>query len=248
MKRRALILAAGRGSRMGNSTDNSHKCLTILDGRTLLDWQLNSLRAAGLEDITVVRGYKSEMLVGDFSVVNNDRWAETNMVASLFCAPPFDGETIISYSDIVYKPQHVDALIKVNADMAITADKDWFSLWEERFENPEDDAETFVSDGTVLKEIGGKTQNVNEIQAQYMGLLKLSSSAWEKAFQIFKNYPPKKQDKTDMTSLLADILKNNIKISVVFVKGGWCEVDNYNDVVTYEKALKSNSKWHHDWM
>ena len=247
MKRRALVLAAGRGSRMGTATDNSHKCLTMLAGKTLLNWQLISLKIAGINEITVVRGYKAEMLSGKFSVINNERWAKTNMVVSLFCAPSFDGETIISYSDIVYKPEHVKALVNVNANVAITADTDWFRLWTERFEKPEEDAETFISKDGLLKEIGGKTKNTKEIQAQYMGLLKFSQSGWSQAFQLFKSYPPVKQDKTDITSLLADLLRNKINISVVLVNGGWCEVDNYNDVLIYEKALNKFPKWHHDW-
>lgn len=240
-------MAAGRGSRMGTATDNSHKCLTTLAGKTLLDWQIRSLQKAGISEITVVRGYKAEMLSGKFSTVKNDRWANTNMVASLFCAPSFDGETIISYSDIVYKPEHVKNLLNLNANIAITADTDWFRLWQERFENPEEDAETFVSKDGFLKEIGGKTKDMKEIQAQYMGLLKFSNEAWLKVFQIYKSYSDEKQDKIDMTTFLADLIKANFEISVAFINGGWCEVDNYNDVLTYEENLKNNTNWHHDW-
>jgi len=106
-KYKGLILAAGRGSRMGKSTERSHKCLTVLDGKTLLEWQLSALRSAGIEDITVVRGYRAEMLQGDFNTAENPRWAETNMVATFFCVPKFDTSTIVSYSDIVYSKKHI---------------------------------------------------------------------------------------------------------------------------------------------
>lgn len=248
MRTRALILAAGRGSRMGSATDHNPKCLTLLKEKSLLQWQLESLQKAGIADITVVRGYKSEMLSGDFSVVENSRWAQTNMVASLFCAPSFNGNTIMSYSDIVYHPDHIMALVN-NAevfDISITADVLWYKLWKQRFEKPLDDAETFKSEKGILTEIGNKTQNIENIEAQYMGLIKFTKNGWQKAFEVYKALSEERQDKMDMTSLLA-LMLHVTKISVITVKGKWCEVDNYNDVVIYETALEEPSQWSHNW-
>ena len=59
MKTKAIILAAGRGSRMGDATASKPKCLNVLNDKCLLDWQLLSLRDAGIEEVTVVRGYRS---------------------------------------------------------------------------------------------------------------------------------------------------------------------------------------------
>ena len=242
----AVILAAGRGSRMGKSTERSHKCLTILNNKTLLNWQQDALRDAGVSSITVIRGYRSEMLQGDFKTVENPRWAETNMVATLFCAPKFEQETVISYSDIVYPSKHVKDLMEKEGDVVISADKDWFSLWSSRFDNPLEDAETFQTDGDILKVIGEKNNKLINIEAQYMGLLKFSPKGWDIAYNLFKSLNKQQQDKLDMTSLLSLLLKK-IDIKVSFVNGAWCEVDSYEDVITYEKLLK-NKNWKHDWI
>ena len=61
---RALILAAGRGKRMNFLTEDKPKCLVMLKGRTLLDWQLKAIREAGIEKIAIVTGYKRELLQG----------------------------------------------------------------------------------------------------------------------------------------------------------------------------------------
>lgn len=244
---RAIILAAGRGSRMGEVTNFNHKSLTILNNRPLLHWQIDALNKAGISDLTVVAGYREELLQGAFTKVINSRWADTNMVASLFCVPGFDGENIISYADIVYKSNHITQLLQSNADITLTADIKWYDLWSKRFENPFDDAETFITDGNKLLAIGGKTTNYNEIQAQYMGLIKLNKSGWEKLYQLYNSLPMERKDKMDMTSLLSEALSNKIEISVVFVEGGWCEVDNYNDVLVYEKELQSKNVWTHNW-
>ena len=103
---RALILAAGRGSRMGALGDVRPKCLVELDGRPLLDRQLAALRAGGARDIGIVRGYRRDMLERPaLTCFDNDRWSETNMVMSLACAAEWlrAGPVIVSYGDIFYR-------------------------------------------------------------------------------------------------------------------------------------------------
>ena len=156
-KVRGLILAAGRGSRMGHATAEKPKCLTVLAGKTLLDWQKESLTKAGVEDIYIVKGYRPDMIESGGKEFINSIWSETNMVYSLFCASEFEGDSILSYSDITYHPSHVEKLIASEGDICITADLRWKELWSLRLENPLDDAETFKcnSEGNLI-EIGKK--------------------------------------------------------------------------------------------
>ncbi|MEZ5021705.1 MAG: gamma-glutamyl-gamma-aminobutyrate hydrolase family protein [Chitinophagales bacterium] len=247
MSNRGIILAAGRGSRMGNETAIKPKCLTQLAGKPLLNWQLDSLKSAGIKNITVVRGYRADMLTGDFEVANNDRWGETNMVASLFCAPAFNGSTIISYSDIVYDSEHIERLAAAPYDITITADKKWKSLWSLRFDNPLDDAESFIYEGDKLLEIGKKTDTFGKIKAQYMGLLKLSKKGWQQMYDLYRSLSEEKRDKIDMTSMLSALLERGVTINIVFIEGKWCEVDSYEDVLKYEKEMNTNNNWEHDW-
>jgi L-glutamine-phosphate cytidylyltransferase len=241
-----LILAAGRGSRMGSTTERSHKCLTKLEGQTLLNWQLQSLKKAGVNDITVVRGYRSEMLEGDFKTAENPRWSETNMVSTFFCAPRPERDLIVSYSDIVYSETHIKNLMDQDGDIVITADENWYELWSARFENPLEDAESFQTKDGVLQKIGGREVNVENIQAQYMGLLKFSPKGWNTAFEYFNSLEKTVQDEMDMTSFLSRLM-SYVKIHVVFVAGKWCEVDSNEDVKVYQNQLKNKSNWSHDW-
>ncbi len=75
---KAIILAAGRGSRMKSLTEERPKCLVELAGKALLDWQLEALREAGVSEIAIVTGYKRELLANRGLVeFYNPRWAET---------------------------------------------------------------------------------------------------------------------------------------------------------------------------
>lgn len=215
-------------------------------GKPLLEWQLAALRQAGIKDISVVRGYKAFLLKGDFRCIDNPRWAQTNMVSSLFCTPPFNGRTVISYSDIVYKPEYISLLMNSDENISIIADKKWHTLWLKRFESPLEDAESFRSQDGKLISIGGRSSHMEEIQAQYMGLLSLNSVGWETMYRKYCHYSPEEQDNKDMTSLFVDLLKDKVEIAVQFVEGGWYEVDNSNDVMIYENEINNGTSWLHD--
>ena len=84
---KALLLAAGRGSRLGRHTADQHKCLTRIGERSLIERQIETLRGAGIDEIVVATGYRAEMLEFEgIKYVHNPDWATTNMVETLFCA------------------------------------------------------------------------------------------------------------------------------------------------------------------
>jgi choline kinase len=246
MNKNAIILAAGRGSRMGKSTERTHKCLTKLIGKTLLEWQIQTLESVNINNIKLISGYKSELLSGNFSKIQNTNWSKTNMVYSLFCAPRINTDTLVCYSDIVYSKKHVIDLIESDGEIVITADKNWLELWSKRFNNPLDDAESFKTNNNRLIEIGKKQPKVENIEAQYMGLLKFSINGWDLAYKKYKSLDEDKQLNIDMTSFLS-LLINETTINVVFVEGKWCEVDTESDAILYENSINSNSNWSHDW-
>lgn len=245
---RAIILAAGRGSRMGKETESKPKCLTRLKGRSLLEWQLSSLDKERINSIEIVTGYKGEMLKPFVSQTHlNKEWAETNMVYSLFCAPSFKGETIVSYSDIAYSHDHISALKNSPHDIVITADIDWLKLWSLRFKDPLEDAETLIHAEDRLISIGNKTKDISEIQAQFMGLLKLTEMGWQIIRDMFNKFEDSQKRKMDMTTLLNHLLSNNIPVHIEFVRGKWCECDTYEDVLQYEQIMRNVKNWSHDW-
>lgn len=239
---KAIILAAGRGSRMGGLTAEQPKCLTPLAGRPLLDWQIESLRAAGADSIAVVRGYRAETLSRPgLHYFQNARWSETNMVASLLSADSWLGGDIcmVSYSDIVYRPDIAASLARAGGEIAITYDVDWLELWSDRFENPLLDAETFVTDETGrLVEIGARAASVEEIRGQYMGLLRFTPNGWRTVRGYLGRQEQSIVDRMDMTSLLRRLIAEGVSIHTVPVHGGWYEVDTETDLALYEARAR----------
>jgi len=238
-KMRGIILAAGRGSRMGSSTETLPKCRTLLNGKELIQWQLDALRSAGIEPISIVRGYLADTFDYDLKYFENDRWAETNMVMSLLAACEWLEESycIVSYSDIVYSANAVCLLKKVDADIAITYDPNWLDLWSRRFSDPLSDAETFQIQNGCVREIGNRASSLNEIEGQYMGLLKFSPVGWKQTLNFVNSYPDKEKDSLDMTMLLQGLIRIGVIIKAVPIKDRWLEVDSQEDLVNCKGYL-----------
>ena len=249
---KAIILAAGRGSRMREHSVSRPKCLTVLAGKPLLQWQLEALRDAGINDIAVVCGYLAQTLQATplpvpYTALLNPDWEQSNMLASLLCAAEWaqDAACIVSYSDIVYPAHHVRALMGNTLPIALCYDTQWESLWRLRFVNPLSDAESFRQEKGLLREIGDRTPDMADIQGQYMGLLQLTSQGW-KAVRDFCREHPDQTATMDMTGLLRHLLLLKQSIAAVPVAGKWCEVDSPEDHACYTRALQ-RPDWSHDW-
>ena len=235
---KAIILAAGRGSRMKSLTDECPKCLVTLRGKSLLDWQLKALMEAGITEIAVVTGYKRELLVGSgLKEFHNSRWAETNMVSSLSCAAEWlkTDTCVVSYSDIFYYASAVTALINCPSLLAVTYDFNWRTLWEKRFGDPLLDAETFrlKADGN-LAEIGNKPSTVVEVEGQYMGLLRFTPLGWEEVVRIRSSLSSEQCDRMHMTGTLQKVIDaGRVPVTAVPYNAEWGEVDSADDLEAY---------------
>ena len=236
---KAIILAAGRGSRMRQLTDKQPKCLVSLRGQPLIEWQLAAIRGAGVKEIAVVTGYKRE-LISKYKLVefHNIRWFETNMVASLVCAKNWlqSEPCLISYSDIFYETSAVNALINSSAKLALTYDPNWQKIWEERFEDPLSDAETFVINSSRhITEIGNKPKCVEEVGGQYMGLLRITPESWKHITSVLSKYPKNVCDNLSMTELLGNLIQSKeFPIIGIPYQGEWGEIDSQSDLAKFD--------------
>src|SRR2546426_393626 len=138
---KAIILAAGRGTRLSKYTANLPKCMLEFAGKTLIQRQVDTLRSCGIKDIVVIKGYMPDAinLEGVKSFINNN-FATTNMVHTLFCAEKeLVGDVIISYSDIVYEKRVLKKIINDNSDMCVAVDTKWKDYWKARYDTTDFD-------------------------------------------------------------------------------------------------------------
>lgn len=249
---RVIILAAGQGTRLRHYTDNIPKCMVELAGKPLLHHQLEVLRDAGLHKILLVGGYCAERLNAEgVEIELNPKFATTNMVSTLFCAEEWmqEGEDlIIAYGDIIYEPKVLQSLLAADAPIAISVDTQWQRLWEARMEDPLKDAETLkLQEGNRVIEVGKKPQSLEQIQGQYMGLIKVRGDTvkqFRKAWHSLDrdaHYDGQDFSNMYMTSFIQHLIDTGVVVQAAFTDGGWIEVDSVEDLDFYNELYKSGT-------
>lgn len=238
---KVIILAAGRGSRLGERTKDRPKCMCSLKGRTLLDRCLETLEQAGIngKEIGIVTGYRSDMFtVPDVTYFHNEIWEQTNMFCSLTMADSWlkKEPCLVCYSDIVFSPGVIRALADSNAPLAITSYSGYWELWEKRMNDPLDDLETFkANENGRLLEIGKKPKNRAEVQGQFMGLLRFTPESWMWVEETIQEPLSKPLNKLDMTTLLQELIQRNYPIETISSDDLWLECDSEHDIEVYEQ-------------
>jgi choline kinase len=228
---KAVILAAGRGSRMGNATDDSPKCLFQYKGRPLVEHVVNNLtNFVNFDDIYLISGYQSHKLdyLGLHTFVNR-MWDRTNIMGSLLQADSIlvENETIITYSDIYYEPAAIARLIECRAP-AVVSTENWSEVWHKRFKNPLEDLETFSIDSEgFLVDIGGRVEDLVKVMGQFGGVYSLNPKSWEWLKSNVVNFSNK-----DTTSTLNELIKHSpYRIEVAKYQEAWAEIDSLSDAI-----------------
>lgn len=243
---KAIILAAGLGTRLRPYTDNLPKALVSIGGKPLLQRQIEVLNFCGISEVVVVAGHKFEKFSQTGArVILNPNYERSNMLASLFTADSeFDGDVVVSYGDIVYSHLILRSLLESKEEIAVSVDLNWRQYWSQRMDRPELDAETLrLSSGRIV-EIGSKPISLDEVQGQYMGLFKLSPKGWS----IFREHylalysegitSQTQRDEMSVTAFLQHLVSRNVVVMSVPSRYPWVEVDSTTDlhlVETHER-------------
>lgn len=242
---KAVILAAGFGSRLMPLTSDRPKGMVALMGLPMLVRQIAVLRAGGIEDISIVGGYRAECLEAlGLPVIANPAYDSTNMVESLMRARAlFDGkdDVIMAYGDIVYEPRVLDALLQAQGEVVVTADLGWKRLWSARMEDYASDVESFRlrADGS-LAELGKRPGSLAEVEAQYIGLVRFPAACHAGLLAFYDGldravrYDGQPFPKMYMTSFIQQLIDRGWNVRPALIENGWLEVDTVEDLQRYE--------------
>ncbi len=247
---RAVILAAGFGSRLMPLTSDRPKGMVCLVGLPLLARQVAVLRAAGITDISLVGGYLSDRLESlGLPIIPNPAYETTNMVESLMCARDLmtgREDLLMVYGDIVFEPRVLDAVLRTEGEVVVAADREWRRLWSARMEDFSADVETFRlrADGCVA-ELGKRPEDLDDVEAQYIGLVRFSAESHDNLLAFYDDldrtasYDGQPFPKMYMTSFIQQLIYSGWHVRPAHIDNGWLEVDTLDDLHRYE-ALEAS--------
>lgn len=244
---KAIILAAGMGTRLGQYGKDIPKGMIEIEGKSLIQRQIEIYRFCGINDISIVTGYQSERI--DFAGIKkyyNAKYSETNMVESLMCArQELSKDVIISYADIIFEKDVLGKISEAPEDICVAVDMDWKKYWLARYGSFAVDCESMVlgDQGSII-ELGTADPALDKMHARYVGLLKFSKlgadilkRVYDNAKANFSGKPwrnSKLFQKGYMTDLIQEIIDSGYSVKSVKINGGWLELDTAED---YERML-----------
>jgi choline kinase len=232
---RALILAAGRGSRLGELTETMPKSLLPIGDSNCFESQIRIYKSLDFSEITVVTGYSGDSFLKykDIKKIHNSNWANSNILTSLLVGHADDKfkSDIVSYGDIIFEQSAVKKIMDSPHEITILYDVNFLSYWNSRTSDPIQDLEDFQisAEGRVLK-IGTKPKLLNQIEGQYMGILKISVKGWHLISQFMDSEKIQIQNNLSITEFLNLFISKGRPVYGIPYGGKWSEIDTQDDL------------------
>jgi choline kinase len=240
---KAIILSAGQGSRLGHLVDNRPKCLIDFSGRTLLDRQLDTLEANGVEEAVVVTGFHDEVVEEAIAArsggprgrtVFNPFFKVADNLGSLFIAKhELEGDCLVWNGDtLVSRTLMAKVVANHQPGICVTID---------RKDAYDDDDMKVVEEGGRLKAIGKRLPDARIINGESIGLLAFRQGGAE----LFREHIEKDMRTPEGTTIwylrVIHHIAQEKDVSTLDIKGEeWGEVDFPPDV---ERAQELTARW-----
>lgn len=242
---KAIIIAAGSGTRLDNLQDTP-KSLIDINGKTILERQIEILRNNNINEIIVITGPNNHKFnFKNIHYVQDNDYSQHDILCSLMAARNFfNSDIFISYSDILYDDKIIKEIISTPTDYGIAIDQNWRDHYEGRINHPESEAENVLirNDKVIKIKKNINSENPYDIIGEFLGIMKLSKKGCslflEKFNQLESSHKGKFHNspslqKAYLTDMIQELIDSKINIEPILITGKWCEIDTQQDL---EKA------------
>lgn len=238
---KAVILAAGIGSRIRPLTDSKPKSLLVVANKTILERMVSNIKQAGITQIAVVTGYLEDQVKNylnknfpdlSFTYIKNDKYQDTNTGYSLMLTKDFVGnDSFIKFdADVVFEKGILDKLINDKNENCLCIDKNIHLEAEE--------VKVIANESGKVLEIGKKL-DPSKCNGESIGIEKIGPVAGKILFENLENLM---KDETNYNQYYDDqygiISSAGTPFYTVDITGlKWVEIDTHQDYALAKKIF-----------
>lgn len=259
---KAIIVAAGIGSRLGELTKNTSKSLVYVNDKTILDHQISIFKKLGIDKITVIIGpHSGQYNFEDISFIHDKKYMEHDVLSSFMLASSImNDDVIVSYGDVIFDENILKPLIDFDGLIGLGMDFNWEKNYEGEKKHLKYEATVGqikndicvrIVDGRELKKSTNESfsslQDSENVKiGEFVGLMRLSkngSSIFTQMYEKLINSHSGKFHEADsihtayISDMLQELIDNDVKILPINVEGQWCEIDTIQDLKNAEKIF-----------
>jgi choline kinase len=248
---KAIIIAAGSSKRLGLKTKNIPKGLLEINGKSILERQIEMLCNHKIEEIVMIIGPNKEKFKFDnVKFIVDTEYEKHDVFLSLMAAKEeMKGGIITTYSDILFDDEILEQVIDSNADIGVVTDLDWEKNYKKRTEHPKSQVDNVIIEKNKIVKIRKNISKISDEQqnGEFIGIMRFS----EKGSRTFINqfdrvekensspfHDSKTFQKSYLTDMIQEIIDQNILVEPILINGKWCEIDTPQDLENAKKNFK----------
>lgn len=222
---RAVVLAAGLGSRLRPMTETLPKCLLDVGGCSVLSVQLRTLSEIGVTDVVVVTGHAAWRLEGQpnrrFRCVHNPDFAVSNQAASVWVArEELNGDSFLLFGDVLLGPQVLEDLLRTDGPHRLAV---------ARHGRYDDQADKVIDVRGRIRRLGKRRVACEEATGEFIGVAFLAASAADD-FRMALEATVGADRQAFLYDVYQHCVDTGIAVQAVDVTTPWIEIDTTDDL------------------
>ena len=208
---KAIITAAGIGSRMGKVTENNNKCLLEIDGKSLIGISVNILYRNGIKDIVVTTGHcfdkVERLLKGKVAFSYNPFYEVSGILASIWLGGKYIGNEgfVFITGDSLYHPDILKDCIEKKGDIVICVEKK---------KCDKEDYKVIVENNKIVEM--GKNIEMERATGEFIGLAKIEKKASKLVFDKVEQFLKRGKLNAYMGDVLMELRKEKLPLAIVY--------------------------------
>jgi len=234
----AIVLAASRGHGMDDLTEDKPKVMLPVNGVPVLRRQIDKFKKQGINDITVVAGYRHDAIdVQGAKILLNSQWETTGELASLVCAlDSITTDTVIIYGDLLFRSYMLHNLLDWEADLLVAVDSSLISnvvgnLHDLAWCSASDNRAMYQQKVTLERVSSEKDSGDRPPDGRWIGMMRVSGKGCDQLRAAVKKLRQRKDfDTLGIPDLLNQLVADGHPPQVQYVNGHWMDINNLGDL------------------